>query len=59
MAIHGGMLVNGKAKESEIRAVVTRADGTVEDLGVVAYWHRNPLRRWAWEIKHWLKGVAS
>lgn len=28
-----------------IRAVVTRADGTVEDHGVIAYYHRNPLRR--------------
>jgi hypothetical protein len=59
MGIRGGMLVNGKAKESEIRAVVTRADGTVEDLGVIAYWHRNPLRRWAWGLNHWLKGVVS
>lgn len=31
---------------SEVRAVVTRADGTVEDLGVIAYWHRNPFKRW-------------
>lgn len=31
---------------NEVRAVVTRADGTVEDLGIVAYWHKNPLKRW-------------
>lgn len=24
---------------------ITRADGTVEPKEVVAYWHRNPLRR--------------
>jgi hypothetical protein len=28
-----------------LSAVVTRADGTVEDHGVIAYHHRNPLRR--------------
>lgn len=34
------------ARSAEIHAVVTRADGTTEDLGVVAYWHRNALVRW-------------
>lgn len=28
-----------------VEAVVTRADGSREDLGAVSYWHRNPLRR--------------
>lgn len=41
-------------KEASIRAVVRRADGTLEDLGVVSYWHRNPLRRWAWRLRRWL-----
>lgn len=31
-----------------LEAVVIRADGTQEDLGVIAEYHRNPLRRlWA------------
>lgn len=38
-----------KPKESTLSAVKTRADGTVEDLGVIAYYHRNPLRRWLWQ----------
>lgn len=25
----------------------------IERLGVVAYWHRNPLRLWAWRIGRW------
>ena len=33
-------------KSVTIGAVVTRADGTVEDHGLVAYHHSNPLRRW-------------
>jgi len=36
--------------ETTISAVVTRADGRVEDLGVIHYWHRNPLRRLWWQI---------
>jgi hypothetical protein len=36
---------HGKPRSITVEAVVTRADGTVEDLGVVAYYHRNPLRR--------------
>jgi hypothetical protein len=31
---------------TEVSAVVTRADGTVEDLGIVSYWHKNPIKRW-------------
>lgn len=35
------MQVPADVKSSSISAVVTRADGTVEDLGVVAYWHKH------------------
>jgi hypothetical protein len=55
MAIGGGILTNGKAREATISAVITRADGSVEQLGVVAYWHKNPLRRWAWRLNHFIK----
>ena len=24
--------------------------GRVEDLGELAFWHRNPLKRWAWRL---------
>lgn len=37
--------------EVSISAVVIRANGNVEDLGVVGYWHKNPLRRALWKIK--------
>jgi hypothetical protein len=30
--------------------VITRADGQVVNLGVGAYWHRNPLRRAWWRV---------
>lgn len=34
------------AEEVTLHVVVTHADGTVEDHGEVAYYHKNPLRRW-------------
>jgi hypothetical protein len=36
-----------KARRSTLEAMITRADGTVEHLGVIAYYHRNPIRRWS------------
>lgn len=38
----------GNVREGSLTAVVTRADGTVEQLGVIAYYHKNPLRRLWW-----------
>jgi hypothetical protein len=48
------MIVPSNAKEAQITATITRADGTVERLGVVSYWHKNPLKRIFWSIKKWL-----
>lgn len=31
-------------------AVVIRADGTREDLGVISYYHKNPLKRLYWRL---------
>jgi hypothetical protein len=36
---------------AQVSAIITRADGTVEDLGVISYWHRNPLRRLWWRLR--------
>lgn len=41
------MDARGEPREISMSAVVIRADGTREDLGEIAYWHRNPLRRLA------------
>jgi len=49
--------VNAKSRgETTIELVVTRANGTVENLGVVSYWHPNPLKRLAWRVKKLFKG---
>jgi hypothetical protein len=39
------------ASEIVIEARVIRADGTVEELGRIAYWHRNPFKRLAWRLR--------
>lgn len=39
------------AEEVVVSARVIRANGQVDELGVIAYWHRNPLKRLAWRIR--------
>jgi hypothetical protein len=42
-------------KRAELSARIVRADGTVEELGVVSAWHRNPLIR-LWYRLRGIKG---
>ncbi len=39
-------------RAATIEAVVIRADGTREDLGTIAYYHKNPIRRLWWRLTH-------
>jgi len=50
MSMH---VADSKVKQATIEVVVLRANGTREDLGIVSYWHRNPLKRLAWRLKLW------
>jgi hypothetical protein len=50
-----GVSAQAKVAQSTIEMVVTRADGTIENLGVVAYWHPNPLKRLAWRVRKLFK----
>lgn len=34
------------ATEVIIEAKIIRSNGKIEDLGEIAYWHKNPIRRW-------------
>lgn len=47
----------GQPKSMVIEAVVVRADGSVQDLGVIAYYHSNPLKRLLWRVKRFLGRV--
>jgi predicted transcriptional regulator len=50
-------IAKSNAKEIELIAVVTRADGTVEQLGVIDYWHKNPIKRFIWKLKKFLERI--
>ena len=47
-------VAQSNAKELQLIATITRADGTVEELGVIDYWHKNPIKRIIWRFKKWL-----
>lgn len=51
--------INSKSaiQESTISAIITRADGTVEDLGIISYYHNSPIKRMLWWLKQ--KGGLS
>lgn len=39
---------------------VFNADGTLKkDYGVVSFWHRNPLKRFAWRLKQFYKRITE
>ena len=48
------IISDAKVKQMEIAAIITRADGTIENLGTIQYWHKNPLKRIILRIKKWL-----
>jgi hypothetical protein len=63
MSIGGGLLAKADAKEATITARVLRADGTIEDLGVVSYWHKNPFKRFLGNLeiatREWFKWLHA
>jgi hypothetical protein len=48
-------VAKSNAKEIQLIATITRADGRVEQLGVIDYWHKNPIKRFIWKIKRFLE----
>jgi len=47
--------IQSQAKEVQLSAVITRANGTVEELGTIAYWNKNIFKTLLWRIKQWLR----
>ena len=43
--------IKSGCNEASLRAKVTRADGSIEDLGIIAYNHRNPFKVARWEYE--------
>lgn len=57
------MNAGSPARWAQISAVITRANGQVEDVGVISYWHRNPVLN-AWgnlkiKINEWKRARKS
>ena len=50
-------VANANAKEIQLIATITRADGTVEELGVIDYYHKNPMKRFIWKLKKLLERI--
>ena len=49
------LVANNKAKELELVATIIRADGSIEELGTIAYWNKNPIKLLWWKIKQFFK----
>jgi len=48
-------VAQSNAKEIQLIATITRADGTVEQLGVIDYWHKNPIKLFIWKLTKFLE----
>lgn len=48
---------NVEPKMASIEAVIIKADGTRVNLGAIAYYHKNPLKRFWWKVKRFIRGV--
>lgn len=44
---------DARAKKTSLSAVITRADGRVENLGMIAFRHKNPLIHYP--VNWWIK----
>jgi hypothetical protein len=44
-----------KVNMHSVEAVVNHPDGTKTNRGMLSYWHRNPLKRWLWQVQQFLK----
>jgi hypothetical protein len=42
--------ITARPLRTTLEITIHRADGSIEELGVVGYWHRNPLRRLGFRI---------
>ena len=50
MAADPGEMAVEQPSSAELHAVIIRADGRREDLGVITASYRNPLRQWWWRL---------
>ena len=46
-------------ESAEVHMVVIRANGSREDLGVVSYYNKNPLKTAIFKIKQYIKAIGA
>lgn len=46
------MEVSADVKSAELQAVVVRADGSKQNLGTIAFYHKNPVKRLTRKLKN-------
>ena len=46
-------------ESAEVHMVVIRANGSREDLGVVSYYNKNPLKTMIFRIKQYIKAIGA
>lgn len=49
------LVTKNNVQEASLSAVIIRVDGSKEDLGQVAYFHKSFIKRIIWKIKKFLK----
>jgi hypothetical protein len=49
-----GMGAQSDIKQGQIEAVIIRADGTRENLGVVSYYNKSWFKMFLWNLKQFL-----
>ena len=52
MSLGGGLLTNPRLKNLSLSAVKIKADGTTEDLGVIAYHDRSKFKMLRWYLSN-------
>jgi hypothetical protein len=51
----GSLLTRANVREATVEVTIIRADGRIERLGTVSYWHKNPLKRLAYNAAKFIK----
>jgi len=51
-----GTFTSMKLKSASVSAVIHRATGEDEDIGYVAYYHRNPIKHYYINLLIWIRG---
>ena len=52
MSLSGGLLANPRLQNLSLSAVKIKADGTTEDLGVIAFYDRSKWKMLKWYLSH-------